>query len=430
MNRSFLFATWEGGGNIPPVITLVRRLVARGHAVRLLGDACTREEAEAAGAAFVPWRRAPSRPDKSRASDPLRDWEASGPGEVVGRIISHFMCGNAHAFAEDVMAELERCPADAIVTSEMLLGPMLAGEAAGVPVAALACNIPIIPLPGVPPFGPGFAPARDAAERQLHAQVQAGLDALLAGGLAPLNAARAALDLDPLAATGEQFARLDRYLCATAQSFDFPAAALPPNFRYIGPLLDEPAWAAGGAPPEAGRPLVLVALSTTYQGQEGVLRRTMEALGRLDVDAILTTGPAVPRDALDPPPNVRVVERASHDAILARAAAIVTHCGHGTVMRALLAGVPLLCLPMGRDQDDNAARVTARGAGLRLESSADAGEIEKALARVLAEPRFARAAARLGRAIAAETAPEQAADALEALASTRMPRPRPFVRAR
>jgi MGT family glycosyltransferase len=418
MTRSFLFATWEGGGNIPPMLTLVRRLVARGHEVRLLGDACTRDEAEAAGAAFVPWQRAPSRPDKSIASDPMRDWEASGPGEVVGRIISHFMCGNALAFAQDVLAELARRPADAIVTSEMLLGPMLAGEAAGVPVAALACNIPIIPLPGVPPFGPGFAPARDAAERQLHAQVQAGLDALLAGGLPSLNAARAALGLEPLAATGEQFGRLDLYLCATARAFDFPAEALPPNFRYVGPLLDEPGWAAGDAPAAGERPLVLVALSTTYQAQEAVLRRTLEALGRLDVEAIVTTGPAVAAAALDPPANVRVVEQASHDAILARAAAVVTHCGHGTVMRALAAGVPILCVPMGRDQNDNAARVTARGAGLRLAPSADPAEIGAALARLLGEPGFSEAAARLGRAIAAETGPDRVAGLVEALAGS------------
>ena len=42
------------------------------------------------------------------------------------------------------------------------------------------------------------------------------------------------------------------------------------------------------------------------------------------------------------------------------AAAVVTHAGHGTIMRALAHGIPLLCLPMGRDQDDNAARVFAQ----------------------------------------------------------------------
>ena len=38
MPKRFLFAMWDGGGNVPPAIGLVRRLVERGHVVRLLGD--------------------------------------------------------------------------------------------------------------------------------------------------------------------------------------------------------------------------------------------------------------------------------------------------------------------------------------------------------------------------------------------------------
>ena len=87
--KRFLFASWDGGGNVPPMLTMVRRLVARGHDVRVIGDACTRAEAEAAGAAFRSWRHAPSRPDHGIASDPLRDWESTDPLDVLRRIIAH-----------------------------------------------------------------------------------------------------------------------------------------------------------------------------------------------------------------------------------------------------------------------------------------------------------------------------------------------------
>ena len=36
-SRRFLFAMWDGGGNVPPEIGLASRLVERGHAVRVLG---------------------------------------------------------------------------------------------------------------------------------------------------------------------------------------------------------------------------------------------------------------------------------------------------------------------------------------------------------------------------------------------------------
>ena len=80
---------------------------------------------------------------------------------------------------------------------------------------------------------------------------------------------------------------------------------------------------------------------------------------------------------------------------------VATHCGHGTTMRALAHGRPMLCLPMGRDQNDNnAARVAARGAGLRLHPFASVEELGAALARLVSEPEFADNAQKLGRAIA------------------------------
>jgi hypothetical protein len=36
--KRFLFVFWEGGGNVPPQLGLVRRLVSRGHEVRVLTE--------------------------------------------------------------------------------------------------------------------------------------------------------------------------------------------------------------------------------------------------------------------------------------------------------------------------------------------------------------------------------------------------------
>ena len=55
--RSYLFVTFEGGGNVPPVLGLARRLAARGHDVRVLTEPCLRGAVEAARARFVPFTR-------------------------------------------------------------------------------------------------------------------------------------------------------------------------------------------------------------------------------------------------------------------------------------------------------------------------------------------------------------------------------------
>ena len=45
---------------------------------------------------------------------------------------------------------------------------------------------------------------------------------------------------------------------------------------------------------------------------------------------------------------------------------MISHCGHGTTIKSLAAGVPMICVPMGRDQDATAACVAKQGAGIVL----------------------------------------------------------------
>ena len=89
----FLFAHWEGGGNTPPMLSVVRRLLARGHAVHVLSDPCNRDDVAGAGASFESWTRAPHRADKSIDSDPLRDWEVKSRPAMIGRLRDRMFVG-------------------------------------------------------------------------------------------------------------------------------------------------------------------------------------------------------------------------------------------------------------------------------------------------------------------------------------------------
>lgn len=81
-----------------------------------------------------------------------------------------------------------------------------------------------------------------------------------------------------------------------------------------------------------------------------------------------------------------------HDAILGATSAVVGHGGLSTVMAALAHGVPLVCLPQGRDQGINAERVQACGAGICLPPESAAGEIAEAVAEVLRNPAYTESA--------------------------------------
>ena len=189
--------------------------------------------------------------------------------------------------------------------------------------------------------------------------------------------------------------------------------------RYAGPVLDDPDWAGEWQNPwphDDPRPLVVASLSSTFQNQRDVLRRIITALGTLPVRGLVTLGPAMAGERFQVPGNVVTVDHAPHARVFPHASAIVTHAGHGTVMRALANGVPLLCLPMGRDQDDNAARVVARGVGLRLRPSSGPSRIGAAVRRLLNEPAFKVRAGELGKIIREDVADDRATKELDEIA--------------
>ena len=81
---------------------------------------------------------------------------------------------------------------------------------------------------------------------------------------------------------------------------------------------------------------------------------------------LVTLGPTLDSARFHTPANVVLYESAPHAQVFPYTSAVVTHAGHGTVIRALAHGVPLVCLPIGRDQPGNAARVAFHGTGIRL----------------------------------------------------------------
>ena len=94
----------------------------------------------------------------------------------------------------------------------------------------------------------------------------------------------------------------------------------------------------------------------------------------------MTTGPAVDPDKIEAPPNVDVVQAAPHSWNLPEASVVITHAGHGTMIKVFAAGVPLVCIPMACDQKDNTVRALQHGAGVRLSVTSTPDKIAAAVA--------------------------------------------------
>ena len=404
--RTYLFALTDAGGTVPPELGVVRRVVERGHRVTVLADESMADQVLRTGAAFRPW---------ASSAGEFNDWELRTPTSLARGMVDHMLVGPASGQARDTTAALDAAQPDLVVTSALVIGAMIAAEARGFPFDILIPNAYPLPAKGMPPFGTGMPPARGLLGR-LRDRVVKGASVRLIDryGLAHINALRADHRLDPVASTWSPMQRARRQLVLTSAAFDFPAE-LPENARYVGPILDDPTWATDEAwtPPAGEGPLVLVAMSSTFQNHLACLQRITDALGSLPVRGLVTTGPAVRPDAIRAQPNVTVVASAPHREVMRHAGLVVTHGGHGTVIKTLAAGLPLVILHHGRDQADNAARVTARGAGVRIPRGAPARKIARAVTEVLGTDTYRQAAAQLGAVIAHDAAGTALLDELE-----------------
>lgn len=350
--RTFLIATWDGGGNTNPAYNLGTRLRRRGHRVRIIGWPAMAERTAAAKLEFAAYRSMEPWPQGVPLDD---DWDR----------MERLLLGSATG--DDIAAEARECAADVLVLDCMLSGGFAAARELGVPHAAL---VHILYAPFVHEWGDGA----------MHTSVSRMLDA-----------ADAVLLLEP-------------------PGFDGPLA-LPGNTVCVGPILDGTAPGTSsldtyglemldGSPD----PWVLLSLSTTLQGQLRALPGMLDALSRLPVRVLLTLGGVVSAGDVDAPANVTVRDFVPHELVLPHMSAVVTHAGLSTITAALAAGVPMVCIPQGRDQPLNAASVDASGVGRTVLADSPPAELAAAVEAVLQAPamrsaaqRFAAAIARLGR---------------------------------
>jgi UDP:flavonoid glycosyltransferase YjiC (YdhE family) len=367
-----LVVTWSPGGNLPPLLAAARLLVARGHEVTMLASAATRADAEQAGLSVVAFRRSPD-PDVRIAFEVQAE-----------RMMSTAAGAEIALDTRDAIDELQP---EVVVVDCMLPAALAAGEAAARPTVSVVHFL--------------YGPARKV---MLHTGGSWTTD------LGTLALTRAGLGLGSLESGLAAWERPDLVLVTAPDWLDVAAGA-PPHVVHAGPLGVEVA-------PARRRSRVLLTFSTTVMaGQTALIERLGAAVGGLDLRPTLTLGPAIARDAVDLPDAVEVVAFADHDRLLPECALVVCHGGLGTVLRALAHGVPMLILPLGRDQAFNAGRVEALGAGLALPLDASPQRVLAALDTLRGDASFRVEAASAARRIAAAHPNQMAGEAVEALVS-------------
>jgi MGT family glycosyltransferase len=388
-----LVVTWLGGGATQPAIGLGRELSARGHRVRILAPARFAGRIAAAGC--------------EHAAHPAAAEFDAGHGRAMedqSPFLAATFFGSWLAGAVAEQAAVFR--PDVVVVDYLLRSAVCEAEAQRIPLVLLLHTA-----------------------YRFHARVAGDPDVPWGWRwqYRLVNERRVASGLPPLPAGPESMSvamarRADRALVTVPAAFDgWPDP--PPNVVHVGPIAEEAA-AAPWVPPWPdgdGRPLVVVTLGTTYMHQEGVLRRVLAALDGLSARVLVLTGPELDPSEVPGGPGVRVESYVPHAAVLPHAAVVITHGGMGSLLEAFRAGVPSVCVPLGRDQADNAAAAAGRGAAIALPGDASSGRLRAAVTEALASPALRNGARRMAGVLAACGGASAAADEVEQLVPLRRP---------
>jgi UDP:flavonoid glycosyltransferase YjiC (YdhE family) len=236
-------------------------------------------------------------------------------------------------------------------------------------------------------------------------------------GTAELNETRRRVGLGP--APGPHNG-LSRQLClvATLPQLEYPRT-WPPHVHVVGPLIWE-APAAAVQPPPGSAPLVLVAPSTAQDPEQRLLRAALRGLAGEPVRVLASWNRRPLPGPVPVPANARLVEWVSYAQTMPLAALVLCHAGHGTLIRALTLGRPVVAVPHAGDMPENAARLAWSGAGVRLPwPLLSAVTLRRAVRRALGDERLAIRAAQLAAWSQLHDGPGRAAELVERLARGR-----------
>ena len=327
MRRILVVATGGAGGDLQPLIAAALALREQGHETPFAGDGSVQRSLRDLG---VTVELLPPELDLGpRLAGSIREAMATTSGDLAaaGPIVQQRMASWARELAAPVSEAITRLRPDCVVTS--LFGvEVLQVASPPCPWAVINSTFYVGPNPPRPieqDIGPRAIP-------------------LLSRYASLLESANLVLH-------------------ATDQVFDFSFDRLPPHHHYVGPL---GIWEPPGEPPpylnEPGDPWVLVSISSQLQDDLPLAEAALAALADRPVRVLLTVGPDHdPSEVSERPGNARIERTVPHSAVLERAELLISHAGHGSVMKALWHGRPMVLIPWGRDQPGVAARAQALG---------------------------------------------------------------------
>lgn len=414
--RRILFVAIGSLGDVDPYLAIAQVLIRRGHRATI---ASLERHERAIRSAGVEFARAQPDCQPGSPEDPIRkafaEPEHALRGLVRELVLDHLDASFAAALPlvrTHDMAVLHPSAVGARLAAETLQRPWLGTVISPSAVrSARAPSVQTLPI-------------------QLRGAAPSAVNNYFAELMMPWHAARARIGLPPKPARFMAIAPLGT-LGLFSRHFAADPGDWPQDLSIVGfcrhvPETDPDEWQRGLAFLSAGPPPVIFTQGSHSPSLGNrFFRASLFAARQHGLRALLIGRTAAELEVAEGP-ELACFARLPYGLAFPHARAVVTHAGIGTLARAIEAGKPILAVPSAvLDQPDNAYRANRLGVAAVLPlSHYDDRRAAAALAHLLDEPRYGRAAGRVGAAMAQDGDGATAtADAILAAIDRRPPRP-------
>lgn len=422
---TFVFAAQPAMGHVNPMLTIARQMRSEGHTIVFF--TCPAPEHIKHLIALHGFHFISARPPLRTLGFLLLPF-TSGYLETF-MAITLFTSGLLY-YARAVRHVLDEYQPDAVVSDFAFSGACLASESKNIPYVVIHHAGLSFPGPGIPPFGSGLP---IGAAWGWKGGVRRVFSNFLGSHVRKTMArARRRLGLSsPEEGSPTPLFSPWLTLVLTAEAAEAPRFPLPRTTFFIGPCLAGRESAQESEFPfdqlSPHQPKVYVSLGTVFNRRPTVFGKILGAFDDGRYQVIVSAGGALARlRARRWPSHVLLFERVPQLEVLARVDVVVSHGGNNTVNETLAAGKPLLVIPVGGEQGDNASRVVHLGVGLRADlRRATSHEIGVKVTRLLEDPAFRQRAQEIREALAQTQGAVTAARFIDHVAKSKQPMQRP-----
>jgi MGT family glycosyltransferase len=418
----FLMTVWPIETHLTPFLALARVLRARGHDVAFYTGP---QEGPALARQGYGWFNFQELDSGLAERNPGAQSNLKLGLRATRKMWNDFLLGSLPGQIRDLDRVCDQWHPDVMICDMTLWGPILVlHETRHTPVAVLAHTAYCV-LPGRENSAPGISwpPPRSAVGR-LAVQLLARAMNRAAGVNRDADRIRAEHGLRPLTVTVTEYTgKMPLYLVPSAPEFDYERGDLAASVHYVG--LCVPPDEGGPQAPEwtrrqpGGAARVAVLEESHYAEDPWLLRTAAAALAGDPVEAVLVAGQGRATAQLGLgtlAANVRLASWMPLGEVARTADVIVAHGNSETVLTALGAGIPMVVLPRILEQPQNAWRVAACGAGVRLPPRRTTPErLREAVREVVGTPSYTSQARRIGAALARCGGTGRAAELVEGL---------------